>query len=64
MSTIGSAKIAMGYLQASQREACQRCKYAQNRGIPSLPNWYCKEGDFLTSANSTCGAFRWAHKHG
>jgi hypothetical protein len=57
MSSIQSAKIAMGYQTANQRPACCRCAHVEERGTHYPPVWHCNYGGFLTNANAICSRF-------
>ena len=53
MSTIDSAKAAMGYTQAKQRPACNNCRHMHKRESAHF-TWWCELGGFFTTAMAIC----------
>jgi len=54
MSTIANTQAMMGYQPANTRRACRNCKHVEQRDDKLVPDFYCKQGGFLTRAGAIC----------
>lgn len=59
MGSLESVKLKMGWVGANRLPTCRNCKHGEERRTgraTSLdkPDWYCKKGEYLTSAWASC----------
>lgn len=62
-TAFGAVMAKMGYLQSSQRPACQNCGHAKkvtpSGALNDMHSLRCQKGSFGTTAMAICGQHEW-----